>query len=250
MKVLKGKLFPSGNIEFSFVENEWAYRWYESNAAKSGATGRIEFNPAKISIDISLSANLDDEEFGWLDHIKTILDASDKVYLRVVDKCFRFQRAVHQISKTREIMVLGSQADINSYAQKHWSTVNYFFVDRFEGYVFEIKKMVTQRAGSETTTKPMDLSVKVGTDESEQTSQLSFIGTGSGAPVEIVDWRKSVPEGGSGRFSNDKIHVRLKVFQARQPLVFLHEIREEFKNQSYEFKGDALNRELKKMLKK
>ena len=249
MRSLQGKPYSSGAIEFSYAENDWAANWYEKNAEKLKDTRRIEINPNKVALVVNSSEDSNPDDYGWLDRVQTILDSADRVYLRVLSQCFRFQRAVHKISDTREIVTLGTQTDVESYARKHWDRIKYFFCNRYDGFSFEIKKMVTYRKDSDAKLRSMDLITRVGTKSGEETSQLSFLATGSGASNEIINWRNSIAEGAGGRFDQDELQIRIKIGQFTQPLTFLHEVRQEFNNDSYEFEGDQLKREIAKIFR-
>lgn len=223
---------------------------YEQLTIKYRATGRIELDPQKVALDFQIGSGLKEEDYPWADRVRTLMQTADQVFFRALEKCFRFQKSVHRVSPTKQIITLGTQSDINTYAKKHWDKINYFFAGRKKGYNFDIRKMVTCREDRELTSTPLDIDGRVFINSDEDICQLNFLATGAGASNEVINWRSSIDEGSTGRFSLDGIHVRFKVPLAKQPLTFLHEIREEFNNHSYEFEGEQISKELKKVTKR
>ncbi len=238
MKALQGKVFPSGGIEFSFIANKWASDWYARMLEQKKVSSRININPQKIPLNFELTKGLDAAEFDWLERISNLINSADQVYLRIIEGSFRFQKAIHKFSDTRQMVTLGA-SDVQGYAKKHWQRIKYFFAHRYEGFYFDVKKIVTGREGKQEQNS-FELITKVRPEPQDTSCHLSFLATGSNVSNEIVSWRNSVDKGQSGRFSEDSTEVRFRVATTRRPLTFLHEYREEFKNHSYEFEGEQI----------
>ena len=235
----------SGVIEFPFSENEWAYRWFEEAQAKK-PTSRITINPRRVPLSMKMPTDYNQAQQTWCVRARIMIDTADQVYLRAGDKCFRFEKAISDVSKTMEVITIGAQ-ELNNYAKKHWSRLNYFFAERYDGYNFNIRKMLTNRKG-EGGEHPVELITRVRNEPGELDCHLSFLATGSGASNEIIKWRNTVELGETGRFAEDDSHVNCRISVAKHPLTFLHENRKEFNNHSYEFEGDRLMNHIAKIV--
>ena len=77
--------------------------------------------------------------------------------------------------------------------------------------------------------------------------------TGSTASVELIEWRGTVKEGETGRYTVDGSRIAFSVRDVNRPFTLLHENRVEFNSDSYNFGaekvGPLLNRIMDKRLK-
>jgi len=249
MKQLDGKLFRSGAIEFAFQKNQWAYNWYSKAAREKNAAPRVVIDPQKISLAVEVSSSDDEDDDAWLKPVLQLLRSADKVYLEVTEKYFRFQKAVYQIKPNLKLITLGAPHDIDDFAKKNWHRIKYFYARRQDDVTFDLKKIYTHRAGTGDTER-IELITRIRTVDGHPEAHLSFLASGSGTPNEIIEWRMSVEQGQTKRFAVDGTHLEIKVVQARRPLTFLHEVREEFNNHSFEFEGEALDKQLERLRKK
>ncbi len=245
-KVLRGKVFPSGTIEFSFALNPWAQQWMETMRMKNKSSSRIFVRPANVEIQIELAPGLNATEFNWLHHTHQVLMISDSVFLKPIENSFRFQIAELDLGKGRTLLTVGS-TDIASYAKKNWNRIKYFYAHRYEGFYFDFKKLVTGREGKPAPNS-LELFARLRAEQNSPGCHLSFVATGSNVCNDIITWRSTVEKGESGRFSVDDAEVRIEVSGAKRPLTFLRQYRTEFHNLSFEFEGDLVKAVLAKRL--
>ena len=64
--------------------------------------------------------------------------------------------------------------------------------------------------------------------------------TGSTASVELIEWRGTVKEGETGRYTVDGSRISFSVRDVNRPFTLLHENRVEFNSDSYNFGSDKV----------
>ena len=244
MRQLEGTIFPTGAIEFLFSKNKWAYEWYSAAAKGKAFQPRVVIEPKKVGLVMEPSPAVAEEGIPWVESVTQLINTADTVLLNVMKNCFRFQRATHEIKPTLELVTLGTHTDITEYAEESWSKIKYFYARRHDDVTFDLKKIYSHREGAEET-KAIELTTRVRNNADSETGfHVSFLASGSGTPIEFIDWRKEVEHGETGRFAIEGTHLNVKVVHAKRPITFLHERREEFRNHSYEFEGDQIAKQL------
>ena len=247
MTSLKGVLYPSGNIDFPRHLNEWAFARMQN--LRSDQEKRIVMHPEVAPIELSCSPDVQ-EEVGWLESLQEIINACSTVNLARRESALRLRKAVCDINDDLKLVTLATQEAIDEFAGAHWNRISYFYATRHDGFRFDVGTMITMKQSEASRENRMELVTRVVEQPEAQIPSLTFDATGSHADVNIVDWRKSVAEGESGRFKLDDTQVHVSVPQARIPVTFLYENRREFNNHAYIFSGDKLERELKRAFRR
>ena len=248
MKSLKGIVYQSGIIEFLETENQWAFKAIRKGV--QAGEGRVVIDPAKVPLELRVSEKSSPGNIPWLERIKMLVDTADRVYLKPVDNTVRCQQIVHRINSSTSLRTLVTQEDVDAFALSNWQKLKYFYATKNDNIRFYLKKMVTHRKNLTARTERIELATKMFSNDDEDISHVSFDATGSAAPLEIIDWRGTVREKETGRFSPNNAHCRLSIALVRRPLTFVHEYREEFKCHAYEFEGEQIDQCRRKIEKR
>ncbi|MGI9515827.1 MAG: hypothetical protein ACR2NP_02165 [Pirellulaceae bacterium] len=247
MTSLKGVLYPSGNIDFPRDLNEWAFGRMQN--LRSDQEKRIVMHPEVAPIELSRSPELQ-EEANWLESMQEIVNACTTVNLARRESALRLRQAVCDINDDLKLVTLATQEAIDEFANAHWKRIAYFYATRHDGFRFDLGTMISMKQGEPGREEQMELVTRIVEQPESRVPSLTFDATGSHANVNIVDWRKSVAEGDSGRFKLDDTEVHISVPQARMPMTFLYEHRREFNNHAYIFSGEKLERELRRAFRR
>ncbi|HMO12681.1 MAG TPA: hypothetical protein PKD64_09605 [Pirellulaceae bacterium] len=245
-KLLHGKVFPSGAIEFSYAMNPWAKDWALSMVKQNKSIRQLYIRPDHVEIKLEASPGLDANEFDWIERTNQILMISDKVFLKSIEQSFRFSQAELDLGKERTLMTV-SATDLQKYAQQHWNRVKYFYAYRYEEFYFDLKKLVTGRQ-DKPASHVIELVTRLRRVEEENGCHISFAATGSTVCNEFITWRRTVEKGATGRFAQDDMEVKIELGGAKRPITFLRESRPEFKNVAYEFESEYMEAQLAKRL--
>ncbi len=237
---LKGILYKSGNIDFPRELNPWAFDRMQS--MRSDQEKRIVLNPEIAPLELSRGQGAERAKSGWLEHLQVQLNAATSINLLRRQDALRLRKAIFEINDHSSIITLVSQESIDEFAAQHWHRIAYFYASRHDGFRFDIGTLISMKDGEAARERQMDLVVRVVDVPERDLPAVTFDATGSHAHVNIVDWRKAVAEGQSGRFQLDDTQIRLVLPQVRAPITFLYERREEFHNHSYLFSGDKLDK--------
>ena len=250
MASLIGTVYASGVIEFLQDDNKWAFRAIARGMKTK--QGRVVLDPGKAPIELKISDKVDggDEQFSWLDRVRTLMLAANRVYLRPQDKALRFLQATAEVSKHQHLVTLGSQAGVDHFAQENWSRVRYLYAKRVDGFRFDVRKLISHRIDRKQDTREVEMVTRMFFAPDESIAHVMFDATGSGANVELIDWRGTISEGEQGRFAPADAHIKFSITQVKRPLTFLQEFREEFQTFAYEFEGDDLRSAMNKMEKR
>ena len=138
---------------------------------------------------------------------------------------------------------------IDEFANQFWGRIRYFYAHRFDGFRFNIGTLISSKQQTAPQGDVIEIQARVVGAEDTAIPTITFDATGSTADVDLVEWRGSVKEGATGRFKHDERDVQVLIPQTRQPLIFLHEKRPEFKTHAYMFNGEKLDKCLKRALK-
>ena len=248
MNSLVGTIFQPGVIEFHREKNQWALEMVDSRSAEESIP-RLRFDPQKVLIELECSPKINPDDYPWVDRVQSYLRTADQVYLKPEDNYLRFMQAIHKVGKRQKLITLGSQTDVNAFANRFWKNIRFLFAHRKDDFRFNLGMLVTNKPGEEKKTNKIELKCRMNPDGDGGLPAISFDATGSEAPPQIVDWRKSTEMDKACRFAIEGHHIELRIVVQRQPLTFLHEFREEFNNHSFTFEGDTLTTRLKKIEK-
>ena len=244
---LQGIAYRSGHIDFPKSENEWAFAKIESEL-KTGQERRIRFSPKKAPVEIRTS-EVDEGELPWIQQARDTLQSADHIYVQLQDGYLRFRQAIHELSENRRFITLSSQEEVDSFAEKNWGRIRYFFAMRRDIVKFDMLRMITCKPSDEFEEFDVELVARV--DASlDDGLRITFDSSGSKTDVHIVEWRSEVKEGERGKFFPDDRRIRLLLTQSNQPFTFLQEYRSEFKNHSYTFFDEKINKKLSHVIKK
>jgi hypothetical protein len=242
MSSLKGILYQSGHIDFPRELNRWAFERMAS--MRSDQEKRIVLNPQVAPLELTRAQGVEREKTGWLESLGEQLNAATSVNLLRRQETLRLRKAIVEIDDRSSIVTLVSQEAFDEFVEQHWSRIAWFYATRHDGFRFDIGTIISMKDTEPERERQMDLVVRVVEPVNHGLASLTFDATGAHAPVNIVDWRKSVAEGQTGRFQLDDTRIRLLVPQAKVPLTFLYERRDEFRNHSYQFSGERLEKQL------
>jgi hypothetical protein len=248
MSVLKGILYPSGNVDFPRSENEWAFA--RLKRLRSHQENRIIMHPEVVPIELSRSPELDPAESPWLDELAEVINACSTVNLQLRESALRLRKAVCDIDQLAKLVVLASQEAVDDFASRQWRRIAYFYAKRHDVFRFDMATMISVKDGEPPRQGRMELLARVVHVPDDRVPRVTFDATGPHADVHIVEWRGHVPEGETGLFNDPDLEIRLSVSQVRQPLVFLYERRPEFRNHAYTFFGEKLDKPLRRALKR
>ncbi len=247
MNSLKGILYSSGNIDFPHNQNQWAFTRMQS--MRSDQEKRIVLNPEIAPLELSRSPGVDEESTSWLDRLQEILNTATEVNLLRRHDTLRLRKAMHTIDDQQQIFTLVSQDAFNEFCTECWNCIAYFYASRHDGFRFDLVTLITMKDDEPDRENQMDLVTRVVDIPDQDLPSVTFDATGPHAHVNVVDWRGTVSEGESGRFKMDDTRIRILMPQARRPLTFLHERRDEFHNHAWHFSGEKLERQLKRSLR-
>jgi hypothetical protein len=245
---LKGIAHSSGIIEFTRLQNPWAFQRMDAGL-KEGQEKRIVVKPEIAPIEIALSPHITEADVPWLERIRLLLRTADMVYLQRSEESLRFRQAVHETGPNQKLITLGSQAEVNEYAAEFWSRALHFFALRHDGFRFDINSM-TCRDNEERVTEKIEVAGRLVPGAGGSLPTLTFDATGSGANVHLVSWRSSIKDGESGKFAPDGAHICLSVANNKQPFTFCHDYRATLKSHTYIFQGEKMDQRLKKLARK
>ncbi len=247
--LLKGVAWPSGQIQFSRADNDWAFDRIKAGM-KQGQENRIRVNPKTAEFELLSSV---DRESGrsvdWSDDILDLLRTADRVYLEYHDRYLRFRRAVHEVDSSRSFITLGSQEELNRFADEALVKVKYFFAFRRDASCFELDLVVDTGTKKLVRDQP-PIEIPGRMEAKEDGPVIAFSASGSTAPVEVVEWRSKVNVGECGRFHSDDSFVNINLTRYLRPITIFREHREEFNNSSYTFAYSKFAKKLKRHVAK
>ena len=217
---------------------------------KSGQEKRIVFKPEIAPIEIAVSSNITEKDLPWLERTRKLLLTADTVYLQRMEDKLRFRQAVHEVEVNQKLITLGSQAEVEEFAQQHWRRLTYLFASRHGGFHFDISNMVCREPEAELATERVEIAARLVADETDALPKVTFEATGSTANMHIVGWRSSVKEGESGKFALPEAFISVSVSNVKQPLTFCHDYRATLKSHTFIFEGEKMDLRLKRVLKR
>ena len=248
MKLI-GYAFESGRIDFTREDNPWAFARIDSGM-KQSQKDRIRMDPSQAPIELRSAPINNGEAPEWMAHMEEVLRSSDSIFLQFKSGVLRFRRANHDAGSNRTFITLGNQDEVDLFASEHWQNIKYLYATRRVGaFCFDVSTMFTHKTDFTEKTDRLELQVRLDTLHDSGHPQFTFDATGSGASVDIIDWRGSVKEGEIGRFAPEGVHLEFEVRNVHRPFTFLHEDRIEFRNHSYTFSGDKMISHFERMIR-
>ncbi|MEM7784147.1 MAG: hypothetical protein AAF623_12400 [Planctomycetota bacterium] len=247
MKLI-GYAFLTGRIDFMREENPWAFTRIDQGMKQSQAD-RIRVDPSQALIELR-SADVNGKEVPeWMDAMERTLRSAESIYLQYKSGVLRFRRANHPAGNHKTFVTLGNQEEVNLFAEENWKRIRYFYAKRRLAFTFDVNTMITHKS-SVTDTKKIELPAKLDMTHPSGRPQLAFDATGSNASVDIIEWRSSVREGEQKRYQPEGKHIEMTCRNVTRPFTFLHENRVEFKNHSYTFSGEKMEKLFERTIKK
>ena len=218
---------------------------------KQSQKDRIRVDPSQAPIELRSAPVNGDEVPEWMEHMESVLRSADSIYLQYKSGVLRFRRANHDAKSNRTFITLGNQDEFNLYAGENWQKIRYFYATRRESaFCFDINTMFSHKTDASEKTRRIELSARLDTHHENGLPQLTFDATGSGASVDIIEWRGTVKQGEVGRYAPDNCHLEIEVRNVTRPFTFLHEDRLEFRNHSYTFSGDKMVNHFDRIVRK
>ena len=254
MKLI-GQAFNSGRIDFHRKENPWAFQRIDAGMKQTQAD-RIRLDPAQAPIELVSAAINGDQTPSWLASLERVLKTADSIYLQYKAGVLRFRMASHDAGKNRTFVTLGNQDEFNLYSSTNWQNLRYMYASRGSGntaFCFEVQTLITHRKGTQPLTDRFEIQARMDNLLENEKPRLIVDATGSTASVELIEWRGTVKEGTTGRYSSDDERIVFSVREVNRPFTLLHENRVEFNSDSYTFSeekiGPLLERVIEKRLK-
>ena len=116
-----------------------------------------------------------------------------------------------------------------------------------------MQTLITHRKGNQQPAEKVDIQSRMDSVAENAKPRLIVDATGSTASVELIEWRGTVKEGETGRYTVDGSRISFSVRDVNRPFTLLHENRVEFNSDSYNFGADKvvplLDRVMDKRLK-
>lgn len=248
MTVLKGFLYPSGNIDFPREHNAWAFQRMQD--MRSEQEKRVVVHPEVAPLDLSRAHGVEKEKTAWLESLQDVLNGYPSVNLLSRPEALRLRKGFHEIDSNTMLITLVSQEAFDELCGHHWGRIAHFYATRHDGFRFDITTMLSLKDRETQRPHVIELASRVVEGTGGKPATLTFDATGSTAHVKIVDWRGTVAEGSSGRFGQDDTQVKFHLPRVRVPLTFLYEYRPQFGNHAYYFSGERFDSEMKRLQKR
>lgn len=234
MANLIGFAHQSGGIVFARRENPWAFRRMDDEL-KTGQENRIKFDPSLAPVLLEPSQNCNAKDIPWLEEARLLLQTARFVYLQRSDDILRFRQSVHQLSKDQTLVTLGTQAEVQHYAEQHWSKLSHFYAARRDGFRFDIEKIVARDRDQPLQFDRVEIQSRLGSNPATGATSVTFDATGSNAHIDLIAWRTTVADGEVGRFAPTNGRIVLSLSNFKRPFTFCEEYHEDFKSRWYMF---------------
>ena len=250
MKLI-GYAYETGRIDFKREDNPWAFERIDAGM-KQSQKDRIRLDPSQAPLEIR-SAPTNKEEPAWIADIDHVLLTADSIYLQYKAgvEVLRFRRANHDAGKNRTFITLGNQDEFNLFAQEHWQRIRYLYAERRIGaFCFDIGTMFSHKSTFTEPTERIELVTRLDLHHPSGEPKFAFDSSGSKANVDVIEWRRTVTEGETGRYAPENSHMEVVVEGVNRPFTFLHEDRVEFKNHSYTFSGEKMIKQFERVIRK
>jgi len=251
MKLI-GHAFNSGRIDFHRKENPWAFQRIDAGMKQSQAD-RIRLDPAQAPIELVSAEINGDDVPPWLERLERVLKTADSIYLQYKAGVLRFRMASHDAGKNRTFITLGNQDEFNLYASNNWQNLRYMYANRGIGstsFCFQVQTLITHRKGTEQFADQFEIQSRMDCLIENEKPRLIVDATGSTASVDLIEWRGTVKEGATGRYSADDKRMVFSVRDVNRPFSLLHENRVEFNSDSYTFGEDKIGPLFERVIEK
>ncbi len=251
MKLI-GQAFNSGRIDFHRKENPWAFQRIDAGMKQSQAD-RIRLDPSQAPIELVSAEINGDEVPSWLDRMERVLKTADSMYLQYKSGVLRFRMASHDAGKNRTFVTLGNQDEFNLYAANNWTNLRYMYATRgtgSTGFCFDVQTLISHRKNNERPAERFEIQARMDSMLENAKPRLIVDATGATASVDLIEWRGTVKEGETGRYTVDGSRLEFAVREVNRPFTLLHENRVEFNSDSYNFGEDKVVPLLKRVMDK
>jgi hypothetical protein len=249
MKLI-GHAFLTGRVDFNRELNPWAFQRIDAGM-RQNQKDRILVDPSQAEVVLVSAPVNEGQNPDWMQQLQEIMQSADSIYLQYKSEVLRFRMAYHDAGKNRNFVTLGNQDEFDRYSQEHWQRIRYLYAQRRVGaFCFDINTMISHRSDRNEPTRRIELETRFDQQHESGQPQIAVDATGSGAPVEIIEWRSNVKEGEIGRYSPDDAHLEVSVRNVNRPFTILHENRTEFKSHSYTFNGEKMEQLLRRVIQR
>jgi hypothetical protein len=248
MSKLIGYAYQTGVVEFESKENPWAFRMMEGEL-KAGQEHRIRFDPSIAPVEIRPSPNAPKDSMPWLESFAHRVQTASVVYLHRSESILRFRQAIHHLSPDRNLITIGSQAELQEFMDERMAMAQTLYAMRHGAFQFDIDKVIIRERDQEKSFQTMDLVCRVKTHHPAGEVQLGFDATGSNSHAELMQWRTSMKEGEVGKFSMTENRIRLVVINYIHPLTLCEEFHRETKCRWYLFSPETVKTWLERVKK-
>ncbi len=225
---LVGFAYQSGTIEFGQNENPWAFRRM-ADELKSGQENRIRFDPALAPVLIQPSPNIHEKQLPWLADVQQVLQSASTVYLQRTATALRFRQAIHQLTPHKQIVTIGSLAELQHYANTHLHRIHSLYALRHDVFQFDIEKAIVRDRDLTQECSSFDLTCRIKPRLSDGAACLGFDATGANSQGDLITWRATVENHSVGKFSPAEDRIKLLFTNYQNPFTFCVEYHPETK---------------------
>lgn len=247
MPNLIGYAFQSGTIEFDRKDNPWAFRRLDDEM-RQGQENRIRFDPKVAPVEIRPSPNVPAESLAWLEPTQRLLQTATIVYLQRTEDSLRFRLAIHQLSKEKALVTIGSQAELLHYAAEHWSKIHTLYAFRHIGFQFDIDRFVVRDRDLGQNFPRMELYCRIRPPMEGRDMRLGFDCTATNSHADLLHWRGTVDEGEIGKLAMSENRIALQIANYMSPISFCDEYHPDTRYRYYLFSQETVKRWSEKAL--
>jgi hypothetical protein len=241
MPNLIGYAYQTGTIEFDRKDNPWAFRRLDDEM-KQGQENRIRFDPKVAPVEVRPSPNVDPASLKWLEGTQQLLQTASMVYLQRTENTLRFRLAIHQISKDKSLVTIGSQAELIHYAAEHWNKIHTMYALRHIGFQFDIDRLVVRDRDLDKSFGKVEVHCRIRPPVDGKEMRLGFDCTGTNSHADLISWRATVDEGVVGKLAMNEDRIALNVTNYQSPFSFCDEYHPDTHYRWYLFSQETVKR--------
>lgn len=245
---LVGYAYQSGTIEFGAPENPWAFRRM-ADELKAGQENRIRFDPSLAPVVIQPSPNADEKQLPWLADAQQVIQSASIVYLQRTETALRFRQAIHQLTPHKQIVTIGSLAELQHFAATQLHCVHSLYAYRHDVFQFDIEKCIVRDRDLATEHSSFELSCRIKPRLSDGEDCVGFDATGTNSQGDLISWRTTVAENSIGKFAPAESRIKLLMTNYHHPFTFCVEYHPETKCRWYLFSPDIVKQWIDKSRK-
>ena len=247
MKLI-GHAFVTGRIDFTRELNPWAFQRIDQGM-KQSQKDRILVDPTQARVELHSAPVNGEETPDWMELMEKFLQCCDNFYLQFKSNVLRFRVANMDAGKDRKFVAIGTQEEFDHFTKENWQRIKYVYAQRRVGaFCIDFNTLTTHRVGAQLDSQPLELELRMDQFHPDGKPHIVIDATGSGAPLEIIEWRGTVDEGENSRFDPKNKHLKLSVRNVNRPFTLLHEDRKEFGSHSYTLAGEKMEQLLDRVI--